>query len=189
MISGTAKTPITKEEIIAIPPDLKNLLDLSAYSVSTNSYGKPYLSYYPDFQYNISHSGNWVVAAVSDKSLGIDVEQIRDLDDFMDIAKRFYSEKEYVFLLEGEETTRLASFYDIWTKKESLIKAIGEGLSIPLQSFTVPFTSGGKIDYKGNSWRICIPEFCDEHYKISICSSYKKLPFAAITYIKLDELA
>ena len=167
---------------------LKNFLNLSEYSVSKNKYGKPYLKAYPDFHFNMSHSGNWVVGSVSDKPLGIDIERISTFHDFMGIAKRFYSEKEYAFLLEHDEKLRLEIFYDIWTKKESLIKAVGKGLSIPLKSFTVPIKSDGLIEYNGVCWSVYIPEFWDEHYKISICFSSDKRLFAPVKYFALNEL-
>jgi 4'-phosphopantetheinyl transferase len=167
---------------------IKNFLNLYTYNVSTNAFGKPYLKSHPGFQFNLSHSGNWVVAAISDKPLGIDVEQISVLNDFMDIAKRFYSEKEYAFLIECEEKIRLSLFYDIWTKKESLIKAIGKGLSIPLKSFTVPFVSNGSVDYKGNNWSLCSLAFNDKDYKVSICFFSEQQFFAPFKNITLDEL-
>jgi len=167
---------------------VKNFLHISNYSVSTNSHGKPSIDNYLDFQFNISHSGNRVVAAVSDKPLGIDIELISDLDDFMDIAKRFYSAEEYLFLLECEESSRLDLFYSIWTKKESLIKAVGKGLSLPLNSFTVPFKPDGLIENNGKCWSLFIPEIGDDHYKISICFSSNQQLFAPVKYLTLDQL-
>ena len=167
---------------------VKNFLNLSEYSVSKNKYGKPYLNDYPNFHFNLSHSGNWVVGAVSDKPLGIDIEQIHQINDFMDIAKRFFSEKEYTFLVECEEKSKIALFYDIWTKKESLIKAVGKGLSIPLRSFTVPFNTTGIVDYNGAEWNVISPVFNDESYKISLCFSPIKQAYAEVKNIVQNEL-
>jgi 4'-phosphopantetheinyl transferase len=198
---------------------IKNFLNLPEYNLSIDSFGKPHLQYYPDFQFNMSHSGDWVVGAVSDKPLGIDIELIRELNDFiqdptdcskldqqilshseqksfrnknrfayMDIAKRFYSEKEYAFLMKCEEKSRLVMFYDIWTKKESLIKAVGKGLSIPLKSFTVPLESHGRVLYKGNVWRVHSLVFDDKCYKMSLCLLSTRQLFSSVRYVALNEL-
>ena len=166
----------------------KEYLNISDYTVSTNSFGKPFLEDHLEFQFNVSHSGNWVAAAVANKPVGIDVELINETKDFMEIAKRFYSEEEYVHLAkEPNDTSKLASFYDIWTKKESLIKAVGKGLSIPLKSFTVPFKEEGIVRYNDFNWNIKVPEFCDKKYKLAICLS-EKLSSILIKYLSIKDL-
>src|SRR5690554_797379 len=57
-----------------------------------NNYGKPYLKDWDEFHFNISHSGKWVVCAISNKPVGIDVERIKDLN--IKIADRFFSKEE-----------------------------------------------------------------------------------------------
>ncbi len=54
----------------------------------TNSYGKPYLRNREDIQFNISHSVEWVVCVIDKQSIGIDIEQIKEVN--MDIVKRFF---------------------------------------------------------------------------------------------------
>ena len=166
----------------------KKFLGITKYNISTNPFGKPFFKDYPNFCYNLSHSGKWVVAAVSDKSIGIDVEMIHTLNDFLDIAKRFYSTVEYNSLLECQENSRLDLFYNIWTKKESMIKAIGKGLSIPLSSFNVPLGAKGNIDYEGHRWWIYTPSFIDADYKISFCTYENKEIFSPVKYIALNTL-
>lgn len=100
-----------------------------------NQYGKPLLLNSSLIDFNISHSGNWVVCAVSDGQVGIDVEVVRNTD--FEIARRFFSPDEYTALLNRPADERQTYFYKIWTIKESYIKAEGKGLSIPLDSFTV----------------------------------------------------
>jgi len=104
--------------------------------VQYTSYGRPFLEGKIDF--NISHSGNFVVCAVSDTNrVGIDIEQIRDIDplDF----------KPQMTKMEWEEINnsknKTTAFYNYWTKKEAIIKVVGKGLSIPLRSFTVSDTT------------------------------------------------
>ncbi|SDZ42354.1 4'-phosphopantetheinyl transferase [Evansella caseinilytica] len=101
-----------------------------------NPYGKPILEYpASSLHFNISHSGSWVVGVVHQAEAGIDVEKIRRID--FKLAERFFSNQEYRDLLERAPSERLSYFYDLWTLKESYIKAVGKGLSLPLHSFSV----------------------------------------------------
>ena len=72
-----------------------------------------------------------------DCELGVDVEQLRDLDDPESIAARFFSTAETSELLSLKPDERGLAFFRCWTRKEAYVKAIGEGLEIPLDSFQV----------------------------------------------------
>ncbi|MGW5982737.1 4'-phosphopantetheinyl transferase family protein [Bacillus mycoides] len=98
-----------------------------------NTYGKPYIEEDPAF-FNLSHSGKWVVAVIDHKENGIDVQEIGKVD--MNVAKNFFLQREYLELMQLEGEARANLFYELWTLKESYIKTIGKGLSIPLNSFT-----------------------------------------------------
>ncbi len=54
-----------------------------------NHYGKPYLNGYPNYYFNISHSGEFVVCAISNNPVGIDIEQIKQIE-YEEIAKSFF---------------------------------------------------------------------------------------------------
>ena len=88
--------------------------------------GKPYFKKYPDFHFNISHTNGAVAVAFSKKSVGVDVEKLRNVN--FNIANRFFKKKEteYVFL-EPQNTKK--RFFEIWTKKEASIKEKGLTLS------------------------------------------------------------
>ena len=101
----------------------------------TNEYGKPILLGQNGIHFNISHSGNWVVCAVDDNTVGIDVEVIKPID--FKIAESFFSRNEYISLINQQEDIKLKYFYMIWTLKESYIKTEGKGLSIQLNSFAI----------------------------------------------------
>lgn len=105
----------------------------------TNEYGKPVLHEPNGIHFNISHSGNWVVCAVDDNVVGIDVEMIKPID--FKIVERFFSRDEYISFVNQPEEMKLQYFYMIWTLKESYIKTEGKGLSIPLNSFTIMMES------------------------------------------------
>ena len=108
---------------------------LQAGEMRTGEYGKPCFPALPDFHFSLSHSGGLALCAVSALPLGCDIEQIRG--DRLRLAARFFHPEEHAWLLSLPEGERQAAFFRLWTCKESFIKAIGRGLSLPLDSFCV----------------------------------------------------
>lgn len=111
-----------------------------------SSFGKPGLeqsSFGEWLSFNISHSNDLAIFAVAFKrDVGIDIEFIRqDLADEQ-IARRFFSNSEVKALLSLPEALRTEAFFNCWTRKEAYIKAIGEGLSMPLDRFDVSLIPG-----------------------------------------------
>ena len=143
-----------------------------------NDFEKPYLIRGKDFHFNISHSGCWVVCAVDRFPVGVDIEMIRPVED--EIARRFFSAAEYRDLMEkGVAAGRMHHFFTLWTLKESYLKAVGEGLSRPLESFTIRVgqcknislvTGNGSGDWFFKQYDI------DENYKMAVCASHGLFP-------------
>jgi 4'-phosphopantetheinyl transferase len=69
-------------------------------------------------------------------SVGVDVEEVRDVADFADIARRFFAPGEVDNVLRLAPTDRLGGFFVTWTRKEAYVKALGLGLSFPLDAFS-----------------------------------------------------
>ena len=92
-----------------------------------NNYGKPFAKDLA-VEFNVSHSGDLVVCAVSNHPVGIDVEQIRPMRD--SVAKRICSQAELEYLSDVavDEEVRLNRFYEIWTGKEAYCKCVGTGI-------------------------------------------------------------
>ncbi len=87
-------------------------------------------------QFNVSHSGDLALVAVSCIApLGVDIEEVRDLPDFVDIARRYFAPTEVEHLLRLAPRERLGGFFVTWTRKEAFVKALGLGLSFPLDAF------------------------------------------------------
>ena len=74
--------------------------------------------------------------------VGIDVERIRPVPDFEDIAARFFAPEEADELKGLPELDRPRGFFNCWTRKEAYVKAIGDGLSVPLTGFRVALRPG-----------------------------------------------
>lgn len=107
---------------------------LQEVPIRRTRYGKPYIPGAGDFHVNISHSGCFVALAVGSRPIGVDVERMAEID--LKVAARFFTPQEYAYILSFADTRRrLRAFYTLWTLKESYIKAVGKGLSIPLNSF------------------------------------------------------
>lgn len=95
--------------------------------------GKPFLAGYPDFHFNISHTGGAVLLGISDAPVGVDIERIRPVH--AKIARRFFAPAEREYVGEGNGYSR--RFFEIWTAKEAFLKKEGLGISVPLSSFDV----------------------------------------------------
>lgn len=97
---------------------------------------KPFLTNVPKLRYNISHSGKWVVCYLSSVDVGIDIEKHISID-LVSVAKACFTDQELDRLLRENPQERISLFYDIWTRKESFVKALGSGLTTPLKLFRV----------------------------------------------------
>jgi 4'-phosphopantetheinyl transferase len=96
-----------------------------------------------EISFNLSHSGQWFACAVSSGGpLGMDIEHIHPLDDMLAMAQHFFAPAEVQRLFAIPESERTYSFFECWTRKEAVIKATGEGVSRPLDSFEVAFGRG-----------------------------------------------
>ena len=115
-------------------------ISVKAVSFHVDSFGKPHANLERQIHFSVSHSKSWVVCAVDRSPIGIDVEYMREFDP--DVAKRFFHPHEYAALNALPEAERNGRFLDLWTIKESYSKALGKGLSLPLDSFEVLFENG-----------------------------------------------
>lgn len=123
----------------------------AAIRFAYNPQGKPSLPA-GGLQFNLSHSGGEALYAVSlDVELGIDIERLNPAVEVEQIAANFFSPAEVAAILALPPRQRHNRFFDFWTRKEAYLKALGHGLSIPLNEFDV---SAPEIDHAGfpKSW-------------------------------------
>ncbi len=109
----------------------------NAQIFAKNALGKPFLTTKTGIHFSLSHSGSWVFCAISRDPVGVDVELPRCTAE---IAHRFFQPEELEGLeLVPEQLNRL------WTAKEAFVKALGGGLTIPLNSFSVFLQGQGAV--------------------------------------------
>jgi 4'-phosphopantetheinyl transferase len=165
----------------------KLLLDNKQLIFDKTEFGKPFLVNDNKIHFNISHSGEWVLGALHYLPVGVDVEKIQPLD--YQIAVRFFSKSECLNLMNKEGRAKLEYFYEIWTLKESYIKAVGKGLSIPLESFSINInespinveTDQGRERYYFKRYNL------DEGYKVAVCARENAF-MELVKVIDIDEL-
>ena len=114
----------------------KRGIDGSAVRIGEGEYGQPWLPEWPEIHFSLSHAGKWALCAVSGLPVGCDAE--RSGRGNLRVAERFFHPEEKAALAkENDPEARDLLFTRIWTRKESYVKAIGKGVSFPLQSFSV----------------------------------------------------
>lgn len=103
---------------------------------SSGKHGKLFLEQKP-LQFNLSHSGDIALLAVTrDIDVGVDIERIDPTRAGDAIVRRYFSTRERdAFAVVDEDRT--SAFFRIWTRKEAVIKMLGEGLACPLDSFDI----------------------------------------------------
>ncbi len=133
-------------------------LTLSRYAVdvdpghwvfSHGSFGRPEIAGprgAPPLRFNLSHTPGMIACGVTlERPLGVDVEEITRPLDAMRLANRFFSRAEAEALRGVPSGARVRRFFEIWTLKESYVKARGTGLSLSLDRFAFHLEDGGPV--------------------------------------------
>lgn len=123
--------------------------------------------------FNLSHSKNMVICAVSDKVVGCDIEQVSVALE--KVAERFFRQREIEYLLKFAGQQKNKEFYRLWTMKESYMKMTGEGMRLPLHQFEVHIGERIQLYRDGNLQDCFIKEYQllrDENlpYQVSVCA-------------------
>jgi len=136
------KFDILKTKFIACRGVLRLLMgaylgiDANQVEISYIKNGKP--NHHSNLEFNVSHSEDWAVIGFTlDTILGIDIECIKRNIEFEDIARRFFSLEESKLVINSPKEQLALYFYNCWTRKEAFVKALGDGLSFPLDQFEV----------------------------------------------------
>jgi 4'-phosphopantetheinyl transferase len=113
-------------------------LDPRRLVFATNEFGKPRLADDGQVHFNLSHCEERAVLAISDAAeVGIDLERERPIEH-VDLARRYFHPNEVTAItVSPDEAEQRRAFFLVWTLKEAVVKALGTGLSTPLDSFAV----------------------------------------------------
>ena len=126
---------------------------ISVDTIQTDSNGKPTAE---GVCFNLSHSGTYVICAVSQKPVGCDIEQIRNAPK--QIEERAFSFAERQYLKEADNDAYNREFYRIWTRKESFLKMQGTGIRVPLQTLDMAGYHFKEYEIPGYQVTVCAQE-------------------------------
>ena len=133
------KENVTSKELLDYA--LFDYASIKDYELYYNKYGKPYLKD-SNIYFNISHTRNFVICAISDREIGVDIEYLRYNEL---VSKRILNQKEYSILLSSNNKEEV--FTIMWTSKESYVKMLGIGLEYGLKNVDTTILNS-KIDIK-----------------------------------------
>lgn len=172
--------PERKKKIDSFKPQKNKLLSLAAgillkkaletegiysYEIIEKGAGKPYIKGRSDVFFNLSHSGERAIIAVSDKEIGIDIQKKSHFEP--GLVKRVFTESEIM------QVEHLGGDMDIlytalWTAKESIMKYYGKGLSMEPLNIELDVRSGSDLFYTKELYLIR-KEISD--YQVTICTT------------------
>ncbi|MDE7283413.1 MAG: 4'-phosphopantetheinyl transferase superfamily protein [Lachnospiraceae bacterium] len=142
------------------------------------SHGKPFLRYYPEIHFSLSHSKDYAICSIGIEELGNDIEWVRSGKD--NVAERFFAAEELAWIKNAVDSKeRDERMFQIWTMKESFLKVTGFGMSLSLKDFAVVIEENGNIklrqtvdDKVYHIKEYALPLIFNEQaeYKIAVCS-------------------
>lgn len=143
---------------------------LEPFRIMEGEHGKPFCGNREDFCFNLSHSGEWVVCASAPEPVGVDIQQVKEVN--LRVAQRFFLPEECEILKNSTDKNSL--FCRMWTMKESYIKYTGQGMRQGINTFSVDVSTGVICDLQ---WK---KQFYTEryaripNYEIAVCTAQKQ---------------
>ncbi|MBW7476453.1 4'-phosphopantetheinyl transferase superfamily protein [Paenibacillus oenotherae] len=154
---------------VALQADWQESCQGRELEFARSEHGKPYLQGIEGVHYNLSHSGSWCVCAVSTEPVGVDVEQIKQQE--LAWVESHLSDEENNELRNAAETERLRRFFEIWTMKESYVKAVGTGLALGFRTFSVIGEGVSRLaPYRLKRYEL------DELHPVAVCAETALFP-------------
>jgi len=153
--------------------------------ITYNSHGKPYFRDNP-IHFNLSHSGQYVLCAISDIEVGADIQKMTTHYN-LNIAKRFFHLDEYNYLANLPHDKQHGMFFRLWALKESYVKNLGTGLANTLNSFSIK-TDSPSVCLSANNKKSSYSfyEYKINNYYIAICSKLI-MPAVNLQWVDLRE--
>lgn len=120
---------------------LRAYLPTGEHELAYRTHGKPFLralNTNPQIEFNMSHSGDYLLIAFARGfQVGVDVELIRPLSDLELLIEKCCTQREKEYLATLPSNAHLMTFYQLWTRKEALLKMQGIGLGEKLSAIEV----------------------------------------------------
>jgi len=142
--------PDKRRRFVAARVGLRLILGLAtqrrpdALAFGYGASGKPYLVDAPWCEFNLAHSADVALVAVSQRPVGVDIEQVRPLPSLSEMAQIAFSPEEQTQLHALDVEQRVSAFFRTWTRKEALMKAHGAGFKLA-KTFSFPVNNKAEI--------------------------------------------
>jgi 4'-phosphopantetheinyl transferase len=123
----------------------------------TTDTGKPFLAKPAQaLQFNLSHSDrHGLIAVAEDRSVGVDIEMTRPMSDLLEVAVGVATAREIDLLRQLPAGEMHSSFFDLWTRKEALLKAIGRGFLLDPRQVEVGIGPGRSyVTFDARIWTV-----------------------------------
>lgn len=147
-------------------------VDFYINSVKKNSNGKPFIEGWDYF--NLSHSGHYVIMAQDSQPVGIDIERVRSVD--IKAIEQFFHTEERNYISQASD--KIDAFYEIWVRKESFLKATGQGLTDDFHNFSVFKKS---INFSNIDW-FFYDLLIDINYKCYLCINADSIRYEIVKF-------
>lgn len=139
-------------------------LDAKSIQLDYHFNKKPYLSSHPWLYFNVSHSEDFAVIAISLKKVGIDIEYIAKDFTFTNVLPDVFDNNEVLAIQKAVDIKH--TFYKLWTRKEALVKALGTGIDDDFKN--IPSLDGhhmidSKLVKNTENWQVCSFELDDNY--------------------------
>ena len=138
--------------------------------------GKPHIKDYDDIHFNVSHTHERAVIALSKHQIGIDLEYMNPAFDFASVAEFACSAPELKLLRETESPR--TEFFKLWTRKEAFLKGLGTGLINDLKTITCADAVNpisGELQGVLSDWKI-MTTMLSGNYVMSVAHDYFSSP-------------
>jgi 4'-phosphopantetheinyl transferase len=138
------KNALLHKRYVEIHGRLRNLLaqmlnqSPEKIRIKKAEHGKPYLADYPELAFNLSHSADRLIIAVSwNCQLGVDIEICKQRINLPGLVEKCFAEEESAYWTKLPETQKILEFYRFWTRKEAFVKATGRGIASGLNQCVI----------------------------------------------------
>jgi len=175
--AGRFRTDALRNRYVAAHAGLRRLIErqfgvpAAGQLFTCNELGKPSLLGRSDVRSNISYSGDYALIGLSqDREIGVDLEAGRPIEDALELAAIHYTPRERSALQRAlaKSTSHDEGFLRVWVRKEACVKALGQGLSIPLDTVECGM-EGEATTVKFGKTQICtgVVHLCDHVMNVS----------------------